>query len=127
MMRSAPAITAPWITDSPMPPRPKTATVEPGSTFAVFSTAPMPVVTPQPRRHTVVERRVLADLRERDLRHHGVRREGRRAHVVMQHPAAVRQPARAVGHQPLPCVARSAPQRFVRRERQNSQLRHSGM
>ena len=33
-----------------MPPRPNTATVEPGSTLAVFSTAPMPVVTPQPSR-----------------------------------------------------------------------------
>jgi hypothetical protein len=36
-----------------MPPSPKTTTEEPGSTFAVFSTAPMPVVTPQPRRHTL--------------------------------------------------------------------------
>ncbi len=36
-----------------MPPRPNTATVEPGSTLAVFSTAPMPVVTPQPSRHTL--------------------------------------------------------------------------
>ena len=32
----------------PMPPRPNTATVEPGVTLAVLSTAPMPVVTPQP-------------------------------------------------------------------------------
>ena len=52
-MRSAPAITAPWITDRPMPPRPNTATVEPGSTLAVFSTAPIPVVMPQPRRQTL--------------------------------------------------------------------------
>ena len=36
-----------------MPPRPKTATVEPGVTFAVLSTAPMPVVMPQPSRHTL--------------------------------------------------------------------------
>ena len=36
-----------------MPPRPKTATAAPGWTRAVFSTAPMPVVTPQPRRHTL--------------------------------------------------------------------------
>ncbi len=53
MMRPAPAMTAPWMTDSPMPPSPKTATVAPGWTFAVFSTAPMPVVTPQPRRQTL--------------------------------------------------------------------------
>src|SRR5438477_11234871 len=32
----------------PTPPAPKTATVEPGSMRAVFSTAPTPVVTPQP-------------------------------------------------------------------------------
>ena len=50
MMRSAPASTAPWITESPIPPRPNTATLEPGSTFAVCSTAPIPVVTPQPSR-----------------------------------------------------------------------------
>ena len=39
---------APWMAERPMPPAPKTATVEPGSTFAVFSTAPTPVMTPQP-------------------------------------------------------------------------------
>ena len=44
----APASRAPWITLSPMPPRPNTATVEPGSTFIVNATAPTPVVTPQP-------------------------------------------------------------------------------
>ena len=41
---------APWIAASPTPPAPKTATVEPGSIRAVFSTAPTPVVTPQPIR-----------------------------------------------------------------------------
>lgn len=30
------------LTASPMVPRPKTATIEPGSTFAVFQTAPRP-------------------------------------------------------------------------------------
>ena len=34
---------------------------------------------------------------------------------------------RVIFYMPRPWVARSAPQRFVRRERQNSQLRHSGM
>ena len=52
MMRPASAITAPTTTASPMPPRPKTATVLPGSTFAVFLTAPIPVVTPHPSRQT---------------------------------------------------------------------------
>ena len=47
-MRRAPAMRAPWITLSPMPPKPNTATFEPGVTLAVLMTAPMPVVTPQP-------------------------------------------------------------------------------
>ena len=34
--------------DSPTPPHPMTATVAPGSTAAVWITAPTPVVTPQP-------------------------------------------------------------------------------
>ena len=51
MIRSAPAITAPCTTERPIPPSPKTATLSPALTFAVLSTAPMPVVTPQPRRH----------------------------------------------------------------------------
>ena len=44
----APTMRAPWITFSPMPPSPNTTTVLPVSTLAVNSTAPMPVVTPQP-------------------------------------------------------------------------------
>jgi hypothetical protein len=35
MICSAPASTAPWITESPTPPSPNTATEAPGSTFAV--------------------------------------------------------------------------------------------
>ena len=38
--RAAPASTAALIADSPMPPAPNTATVDPGSTFAVWTTAP---------------------------------------------------------------------------------------
>ena len=52
MMRPAFAWRAPWITARPMPPRPNTATESPACTLAVLCTAPMPVVTPQPRRHT---------------------------------------------------------------------------
>jgi hypothetical protein len=51
-MRPAFACLAPTTTASPMPPRPNTATLSPAFTFAVLCTAPMPVVTPQPRRHT---------------------------------------------------------------------------
>ena len=49
----------------------------------------------------LVERRVLADLRDRDLRQHGVVRERRAAHVVVQRLAAEREAARAVGHHAL--------------------------
>src|SRR5579864_904751 len=42
------ATTAPWTTLSPTPPVANTATVEPGSTLAVLSTAPTPVMTAQP-------------------------------------------------------------------------------
>ena len=48
MIWRAPASFAPWIAEMPTPPQPKTATVEPGSIFAVLSTAPTPVVTPHP-------------------------------------------------------------------------------
>ena len=48
MILSAPTMRAPWITLSPMPPRPNTTTFAPGQTLAVLMTAPMPVVTPQP-------------------------------------------------------------------------------
>jgi hypothetical protein len=36
------------MTVNPIPPRLKTTTFAPASTFAVLITAPMPVVTPQP-------------------------------------------------------------------------------
>src|ERR1700730_2421601 len=48
MTRSAPASAAPLTADNPTPPQPITATVEPGSTLAALSTAPTPVITPQP-------------------------------------------------------------------------------
>ena len=50
----------------------------------------------------LVERRVLADLCQGDLRKHRVIREGRRAHVVVDDPVlAERKPAGAVGHHAL--------------------------
>ena len=48
IIRVAPTILAPCMTFRPIPPNPKTATVDPGSTFIVNATAPMPVVTPHP-------------------------------------------------------------------------------
>ncbi len=50
MIIRAPAMRAPCTAARPTPPAPKTATVEPASMRAVFSTAPTPVVTPQPIR-----------------------------------------------------------------------------
>ena len=49
-MEAASASTDPITTDRPTPPAPKTATLIPGRTLALFSTAPTPVVTPQPIR-----------------------------------------------------------------------------
>ena len=48
MMRPAPAIAAPLTAAMPTPPQPMTATVSPGATLAVLTTAPKPVMTPQP-------------------------------------------------------------------------------
>ena len=50
MILPAPAMAAPLTHDSPTPPQPTTATVLPGSTLAVWNTAPTPVITPQPTR-----------------------------------------------------------------------------
>ncbi|MCY1440608.1 hypothetical protein D9M71_568910 [compost metagenome] len=52
MIWDALAILAPIIAAKPMPPNPKIATVAPSVTFAVLSTAPIPVVTPHPSRQT---------------------------------------------------------------------------
>eukprot|EP00879_Flechtneria_rotunda_P027842 GHRR01029855.1.p2 GENE.GHRR01029855.1~~GHRR01029855.1.p2 ORF type:complete len:107 (+),score=22.33 GHRR01029855.1:604-924(+) len=52
IMRDAPARDAASITARPTAPRPNTATVVPGCTLAVLNTAPQPVDTPQPSRHT---------------------------------------------------------------------------
>ena len=45
----APEASAPSSDASPTPPRPMTATVEPARTCAVFTTAPTPVSTAQPK------------------------------------------------------------------------------
>ena len=49
----------------------------------------------------LVERRVLADLGDRDLRQHGVVGEGRAAHVVVASARRSREAAGAVGHHAL--------------------------
>ena len=52
---------------------------------------------PARERRAAVERRFGADLRERDLRHHRVLREGRCAHEVAQRLAVAGEPGRPVG------------------------------
>ena len=100
-IRSAPAIFAPWMTLSPMPPRPKTTTLSPGLDLGGVDHRA------DARGHAAadvaagLERRVLADLRHRDLGQHGEVREGRAAHVVEDRLALVAEAAGAVGHQPL--------------------------
>ncbi len=92
-----------------MPPRPKTATVAPGSTLAVLSTAPMPVVTPQPSRQTFSSGASLRIFASGDLRQHGVLGEGGGAHVVVDRLAASWRSAMVPsGIRPLPWVARMA-------------------
>src|SRR5271170_4469682 len=46
-------LTAPWTTERPTQPAPKTATLDPFSTFAVTTAAPYPVVIPHPSRHVL--------------------------------------------------------------------------
>ena len=53
MICEAPASRAPCTTEMPMPPRPATSTVAPGSTCAVFTTAPTPVWTAQPMTQAI--------------------------------------------------------------------------
>ena len=50
----------------------------------------------------LLERRVLADLRQRDLRQHGEVRERRGAHVVHHRRPVAREAAGAVGHHAAP-------------------------
>ena len=47
IIRLAPEIFAACIVLSPTPPAPTTTTLSPGRVFAVFTTAPIPVITPQ--------------------------------------------------------------------------------
>ncbi len=84
-----------------MPPSPNTTTLSPTWTLAVLITAPTPVVTPAADVAARLERRVFADLGDRDLGQHGEVRERRTAHVVEDRLALVAEPAGPVGHQAL--------------------------
>jgi hypothetical protein len=132
MIRSAPTMRAPWMTLSPMPPRPNTATLAPGQHFGGVDHRADAGRHPAADVADLVERRVLADFGERDLRQHREIRESRAAHVV-EHGVAARarasQRKRLVpsGITPLPWVARMAVHRFERRDRQVLHCRHSGV
>ena len=101
MIMSAPASRRPWITLSPMPPSPNTIAFAPGSTLAVLMHRADAGGDAAADVADLVERRVLADLRDRDLGQHGEVREGRAAHVVMHRLAADREARGAVRHQAL--------------------------
>ena len=68
MIRSAPAILAPWITLRPTPPQPMTATVSPLRMSAVLRAAPTPVSTPQPMSAAKSKVNVVVDLHQRRSR-----------------------------------------------------------
>src|SRR5262249_12207671 len=65
MIIRAPAMRAPWIVARPTPPAPKTATVEPGSTRAVFSAAAGRDAAADEGR--LRERHLIVDLHDRIL------------------------------------------------------------
>ena len=113
MMRPAPAITAPCTTET------DAAQTEHGDGGAGMHLGrvqhrPDAGRDAAAEQADLVERRVAANLGQRDLGHDGVLGKGRRAHVVVQHvrPLCDRR-LRPSGMRPLPCVARSAPHRLV--------------
>ena len=75
----------------------------------------------------LVERRVLADLGDRDFRQHGEIRKRGGAHVVVELFATEREPRGPIRHHALARVPRMAVQRLVLRERQDGHCRHSGV
>ena len=90
MMRSAPAVTAPWITDNPIPPRPKTATLDPASTFAGVQDRADARGDAAAQQADRLSGASLPVFRQGDLRYDRVWvAERRRTHVVVQRPPAV--------------------------------------
>ena len=77
-----------------------TTTLAPGSTFAVLTTAPTPVMTEQPTRLALVERHVLAHRDRPRFGDHRVLGKGGHAGEVMDVLAVAVQPDRAVEEEP---------------------------
>ena len=92
---------APCTTLRPMPPRPNTTTLAPGLDLGRVDHRADAGSDAAADVADLVERRVLADLGQRDLRQHRVVGEGRAAHVVVDRLAADREAAGAVGHHAL--------------------------
>ena len=81
-----------------MPPRPNTTTRAPGLDLRGVHHRADAGGDAAADVADLVERRVLADLRQRDLRQHGEVGERRGAHVVHHRRATAGEPAGAVGH-----------------------------
>ena len=92
--RTAPAMRAPWITDSPTAPQPITATRAPSQTFAVSSTDMTPVATAQPSRHACSTGSSRGTFTAATCRHDGVRRERPGAQHRRQLAAVARESSR---------------------------------
>ena len=90
----APAMRAPCTTLSPMPPRPNTTTLAPGLDLRGPQHGADAGGDAAADVADLVERRVRAHLGQRDLGQHGVVREGRAAHVVVDLLAAQREATR---------------------------------
>src|SRR5689334_1904674 len=115
------------MTLKPTPPRPNTATVEPRFTLAEFSTAPMPVVIPQPSKQTFSRGAFF-----------GIFASAISGNTVYSENVEVPMKCRIClpffenrlvpsGMSPLPCVARIATHRFVLPDLQNLHFLHSGV
>ena len=101
MILSAPTMRAPWMTLSPMPPKsehrdigagPDLGGVDDGADAGGHAAADVA---------DLVEGRVLAHFRQRDLRQHREVGEGRAAHIVEDRVAVAAEAAGAVRHQAL--------------------------
>ncbi len=82
MIGEQPASRAPWMEFKPTPPQPMTTTLEPALTFAVLTTAPIPVSTPQAMRAALSSAHVVRDRHRLGLVDHHPLGEGAGAQPV---------------------------------------------
>ena len=106
-----------------MPPRPKTATVEPGFDFGRVQHGADAGGDAATQQADFVQRRFRVDFGQRDFRQHGVFGKGRGAHVVIDGFAVLGKTADVPsGIRPWPWVARMVWQRLVLPTLQNAAL-----